>query len=227
MGIIGFDREIRIEGRSRFNWRHSSHGDGCLIGTLTRRYKRGHVVKTSVVGRKTFNMDKSGYNIIWKMEDVKNYKSLWTFTDKDLEDLFVKGVDNTWYNEFLNDVVEDLVLGKEKPIITGSYWTSSQTYLTEEEMDAYMEWSEEPTKEKNLKKRPEINFDFVFEPEDDFGITVTMVGDKLAITSEDIKVLNDLKEIFVKAGNIVCDHYKKKHKGFVFHTYVFIIENQI
>ena len=39
--------------------------------------------------------------------------------------------------------------------------------------------------------------------------------------------LDDLKEIFVKAGNIVCDHYKKKHKGIVFHTYVFVIENHL
>ena len=175
-------------------------------------------------------MDKSGYNIIWKMEDVKNYKSLWTFTDKDLEDLFVKGVDKSWYNEFLNDGVDDLVLGKQKPTLTDnteSYWTSSQTYLTEDEYEAYMEWSEQSANPDELKKRPNINFDFIFEPEDDFGITVTMVGDKLAITSEDLKVLDDLKEIFVKAGNIVCDHYKKKHKGFVFHTYVFIIENQL
>ena len=172
-------------------------------------------------------MDKSGYNIIWKMEDVKNYKSLWTFTDQDLLDIFINGVDKSWYNEFLNEVVDDLVLGKEKPTITGSYWTSSQTGMTSDEYEAYMEWSEQSAPIEDPKKRPNINFDFIFEPEDDFGITVTMVGDKLAITSEDLKVLDDLKEIFVKAGNIVCDHYKKKHKGFVFHTYVFIIENQL
>ena len=174
-------------------------------------------------------MDKSGYNIIWKLEDVKTYESLWTFTDQDLLDIFVNGVDKSWYNEFLNDVVDDLVLGKQKPTITGSFqeWTSSNSTMTDEEYEAYMEWSEQSSTPEEYQKRPSINFDFIFEPEDDFGITVTMVGDKLAITSEDLKVLDDLKEIFVKAGNIVCDHYKKKHKGIVFHTYVFVIENHL
>ena len=45
-------------------------------------------------------MDKSGYIIIWKLENVKTYESLWTFTDQDLLDIFVNGVDKSWYNEF-------------------------------------------------------------------------------------------------------------------------------
>ncbi len=162
------------------------------------------------------------------MEDVKQYESLWAFTDDDLLDIFVNGVDKNWYNEFLNNVVDDVILGHEKPTIeTESFWTSSSTAMTDEEYDAYMEWSEQSAKSKDDSKRPNINFDFVFEPEDDFGITVTLIGDKLAITSEDLKVLDDLKEIFIKTGNICCDHYKKKYKGIVFHTYVFVIENKI
>jgi len=175
-------------------------------------------------------MDKSGYNIIWKMEDVKQYESLWAFTDDDLKSIFVDGVDQGWYNDFLNCVVDDVVLGHEKPSIINSAnsdWTSSTTSMTDDEYDAYIEWSEQSAQSKSSETRPNINFDFIFEPEDDFGITVTLVGDKLAITSEDLKVLDDLKEIFVKAGNICCDHYKKKYKGIIFHTYVFIIENQL
>lgn len=171
-------------------------------------------------------MNRSGYNVIWKMEDVKQYEALWAFTDSDLLDIFVNGVDKDWYDIFLNDVVEDIVMGHKKPSIEKtSEWTSSTTSMTDDEYDAYIEWSEQSY---NLNpKRPTINFDFVFEPENDFGITVTLVGDKLAITSEDVVVLDSIKEIFIKAGNICCDHHKKSHKDIMFHTYVFQIKNQL
>jgi|TARA_B110000908_G_scaffold89399_1_gene106390 hypothetical protein len=182
-------------------------------------------------------MDKSGYNIIWKMSDVKQYDTLWTFTDADFIDLFIDGVETPWYDRFLNDVVDDLVLSSEKPSIieyvsnntsvsTGSFTQSDSLHLTDDEYEAYIEWSNESSKVEDTK-RPPINFDFIFEPESDFGITVALIGDKLTITSEDIKVLDDIKEIFIKAGNICCDHHKKTHKNVVFHTYVFIIDSKI
>jgi hypothetical protein len=182
-------------------------------------------------------MDKSGYNIIWKMTDVRQYDTLWAFTDADFVDIFINGVKTSWYDEFLNDVVEDLVLGSSKPTISESmsdntgistdYFTQSVSFpLSDDEYEAYIEWSNEPPKSE-ISKRPPINFDFIFEPETDFGITVTLVGDKLAITSADIIVLDSIKEIFIKSGNICCDHYKKTHKGVLFHTYVFVIESKL
>lgn len=182
-------------------------------------------------------MDKSGYNIIWKMQDVKDHDTLWVFTDQDLIDIFLNGVDKSWYDEFLNDIVDDLVLGKDSSSNTGnspiyrdfsneSYWSSSSTTMTTEEYEAYQQWSKDQ-KQDEPPKRPPVNFDFVFEPETDFGLTVTLIGDKLAITSEDLIVLDEIKQIFIKAGNICCDHYKKAHSGIIFHTYIFIIENQL
>ena len=53
------------------------------------------------------------------------------------------------------------------------------------------------------------------------SLTVAIINDKMAITSCDLEALDIIKRVFVKKGNLPCEHRIKSIAERTFHTYIF------
>jgi len=58
------------------------------------------------------------------------------------------------------------------------------------------------------------------------SLTVAIINDKMAITSCDLEALDILKQVFVKKGNLPCEHRIKSIAKRTFHTYIFQLNSK-
>jgi hypothetical protein len=209
-------------------------------------------------------------DMIWKLKDVKEHKTMWRFCPQDFREIFIDKSGRSFYNSLLNELIFEMSHIKDNRLdISNTGWTSTVTPMTPEEVEGYLEWSNrnnnyDPMEAWNLLQ-PEDQTDIFGDSEEAFtewftnleapeldfyidritsalpliakenrlpehlpaqsykidSLTVAIINDKLAITSCDLEALDILKQVFVKKGNLPCEHRIKSIAERTFHTYIF------
>ena len=138
---------------------------------------------------------------VWRMVDEQDQKELFT-KDSNIFDSWWNSLHHSEIEYYMTRIVENQRLVEPKKIL---------------EFVRKLKVITDGKKKRNLKYYP--------LPAGKY-LTVQLVGDKLAISSKDVKKLDDVKDLLVSRGNYFLEErYKISPNGDKIFTYLFITKN--